>query len=62
MFTLRYGPHARISKKTRDKYKQTDTNPIRIMTALAEEIQKIADNADKCINYPIGEKLDEFFR
>jgi hypothetical protein len=32
------------------------------MTEIAEEMQKVADNADKCINYPIGEKLDEYFR
>lgn len=32
------------------------------MVSLVEEIQSIADNPDKCINYPIGDKLEAFMR
>lgn len=32
------------------------------MMSIADEIQAVAENADKCINYPIGDKLAEFIR
>lgn len=35
---------------------------IRKMMSLAEEIQLVAENADKCVNYPIGDKLEQFMR
>lgn len=40
-------------------------NPIRrtaAMLSLAEEIQKVSDNADKCVDYPIGDKLSTFMK
>lgn len=30
--------------------------------SVAAEIQQVADNADKCINYPIGDKLEAFIK
>jgi hypothetical protein len=32
------------------------------MNSLAEEIQRISDDAEKCINYSIGDKLTAFMR
>ena len=32
------------------------------MLSLAEEIQAVAENADKCINYPIGDRLAAFIK
>lgn len=32
------------------------------MMSIAEEIQAVSDNADKCINYPIGDKLAAFIK
>lgn len=32
------------------------------MSSIADEIQRISDDADKCINYAIGDKLAAFMR
>jgi hypothetical protein len=32
------------------------------MSEIAEEIQQISENAEKCVNYPIGDKLAAFMR
>lgn len=29
---------------------------------IADEIQTVSENAEKCINYPIGDKLAAFMR
>lgn len=30
--------------------------------SIVEEIQAVAENADKCINFPIGDKLAAFIK
>lgn len=32
------------------------------MMSIADEIQAISENAEKCINYPIGDKLSAFIK
>lgn len=32
------------------------------MKSLVDEIQDAAENADKCVNFPIGDKLEAFIR
>lgn len=30
--------------------------------SIADEIQSVSENADKSVNYPIGEKLEAFIK